>query len=114
MGKPLKIHVTDQQSFHPVLEHNLSQGTDPHKCGVPGGGLQRTVSLVLYEDIWRPDVGSDPVLAFDLRDVSCQVVKPQPGVLNIQGKLSIVFVSSNVASTFHLCRKSRCVSNSKC
>ena len=31
VGKPLKIHVTDQQSSHPVMEDNLSQGTDPHK-----------------------------------------------------------------------------------
>ena len=76
------------------MEHNLSPGTYPDKCGVPGGRLQRTVPLVLYEDIGGPDVGRYPVLALDLRDAStCQVQKLQPGILNIEVEIIIVFVS---------------------
>ena len=94
MGKPLEIHVTDQQSFHPVMEHNFSPGTYPHIGGVPSALLRGTVPLVLYEEVGGPDVGSYPVLALDLRDVStCQVQKLQPGILKIEGEIIIVFVS---------------------
>ena len=92
MGKPLEIHVTDQQGFYPVMEHNLSPGTYPHICGIPGGSLQRTVPRVVYEDIWGPDVFSYPVFSFDLCNPSCVVQKLQPSVLNIQGKLLVLFL----------------------
>ena len=116
MGKPLEIHVTDQQSFHPVMEHNFSPGTYPHIGGVPSALLRGTVPLVLYEEVRGPDMGRDPVLALDLRDPpTCKVLKIQAGVLSIEGKLSIVlFFCFHVSSTFHLCLKSKCVSNSRC
>ena len=42
---------------------------------------QRAVSLVLYEDVWCPDLLRDPVLAPDLADLLSVVLKAEPLVL---------------------------------
>ena len=63
------------------MEDDFSWLCYPDKGGVSGVLEQGALPLVLYEDVGGPDGPSDPVLAFDLRDVVCVIDKVQSRIL---------------------------------
>lgn len=81
MREPLKLYVTENCGFDPVVVVDLSSSCDPQEHGVSVHGHHLACHLILYVDIWCPNPLSKPVLSFQYKvSVGHKVGIPQSGV----------------------------------